>query len=238
VLDRVQVAHANGLARVREEKPHPPGQEEHGEHDESVQAEREAEEPRLVCGVGCHGVLPCRLWATVFIAVPIAQVPVSRGRACYLGATMCLRNGTQPMLESNAPGVADADQVVRGKWELAHAGWADRGLWAEERARDRRFPRRVRMPPGAARSVTHGAIGLSSTERAFPLAESRGFQEVEMMLPHHLAGRSPEPSPCGYAISALAASFASGGRPATTRRFALLPRCRPSQERLQLPIGV
>src|SRR6266545_2772255 len=62
-----------------------------------------------------------------------------------------------------------------------------------------------------------------------------------------IRGRSPGPSPCGYDISGLATAFASlrratrsdapervgVGEPHPARRFVLLARCRPSQERFR-----
>src|SRR6266508_169016 len=62
-----------------------------------------------------------------------------------------------------------------------------------------------------------------------------------------IRGRSPEPSPCGYAVSGLATAFASlrratrsdapervgVGEPHPARWFVLLARCRPSQERFR-----
>jgi hypothetical protein len=72
-----------------------------------------------------------------------------------------------------------------------------------------------------------------------------------MRRPHQLVGRSPEPSPVGcavgYDISSLATDVASlrratrseaperlgMGEPHPARRFVLLTRCRPSEERFR-----
>jgi len=42
-----------------------------------------------------------------------------------------------------------------------------------------------------------------------PTDESGGFQEVELILAHHLVDRSAEPSPCGHDVSGLATGVAS-----------------------------
>jgi len=71
------------------------------------------------------------------------------------------------------------------------------------------------------------------------------------MLAQHLVGRSAEPSPCGYDVCGLATNVASVRRttrsetpkhlgmsePHPARRFVLLARCRPSQERSRIGPG-